>query len=165
LANLRPRIRSLVANDKSPTVLFSRMLSPSHRRDINPDGVLLWELCESANGRAPLPPHVVVTSRAHDRNGNLKRRHYALVCSSATALQLTRGGTRDTAKLRNAGDEGKSIGSSQITSVVQRSSSTGKGKIYPITMRATLISPCCVQLVDARELTTQRAPAFGKRMS
>ena len=140
------------------------MLSPPHKRDSKPDGVLLWEMYQSAKGEEPLPPDVIVTSRAvRDDDGNLKkRRHYALVCASSTALGLTGRGTLNMGALQNTGHTGtdNTIGSSQVTSVVEQANSPSDGKVYEITMRATLADPYCVKLitpedVEPRELTAQ----------
>jgi hypothetical protein len=154
------KVRSLVANERNPAVLFSKMLSRAHSRDSDPDEVLLWEVYQSANGEEPLPRHIIVTSRAaRDRDGNLKRHHYALVCASSTALALTGGGTLNTGALQNTGTRNP-IGSSQVTSVVEQKNFTSEGKVYEIKMRATLSDPYCVKLItpedlEPRELTAQ----------
>src|SRR5258705_10031319 len=70
------KINSLVARDMRPAVIFNKMRSRAHARDSDPDGVLLWEIYEVAREAVPLPPHAIITSRAHDRRGKLKSRHY-----------------------------------------------------------------------------------------
>jgi hypothetical protein len=59
----------------------------------------------------------------------------------------------DIGKLRNFGDGGKPIGSSQVSAVVERTAVTGTGLSYPITARATLVAPYAVQLTAPRELS------------
>ena len=158
------KVQSLVANERNPAVLFSQMRSPAHSRDSNPDGVLLWEVYQSANGEEPLPPNVIVTSRAvRDDDGNLKRHHYALVCASSTALGLTGGGTLNTGALRNTGT-GKSIGSSQVTSVVEQINLTSEGKVYEIKMRATLADPYCVKLITPEDLAPRELTAQERQL-
>ena len=68
-------------------------------------------------------------------------------------LRSSRGGELDTRRLRNFGDNGKSVGSSQVTAVVERTSHTGDGRLYPITARATLVAPYAVQLAHPRLLS------------
>jgi hypothetical protein len=148
------KIRTLLARDAQPTVVFSRMRTAPHRRDSNPDGVLLWEEYETHNGTAPLPPHVVVISRAHDRNGSLKDVYYALVCESEVGIPRSGGGSLDAGMLRNLGEGGRRIGASQITAVVEMRTGQGiPGLSYPITARATLVAPFSVRLTKPRLLT------------
>ena len=63
------------------------------------------------------------------------------------------GGTLDSGALRNFGSDGKSVGSSQITAVVERTTYNGEGRSYPITMRETLFAPYAVQLAEQRKLS------------
>jgi hypothetical protein len=143
----------LLARDPHPAILFSLMLSAPHRRDSNPDGVLLWEAYQTQRGKMPLPPHAIVISRAHERNGSPKQRYYAFVCENPAGLSHSGGGTVDMGKLRNFGDGGKPIGSSQISAVVERVARTGTGLSYPVTARATLVTPYAVQLAAPRVLS------------
>jgi hypothetical protein len=129
------------------------MLTAAHRRDSNPDGVLLWEAFHAPEGKVPLPPHVIVISRAHDSKGNPKQRYYALVCKNSAGISHSGGGTLDAGTLRNLGDSGKPIGSSQITAVVERAVRDGNARPYPITARATLVAPYAVQLASPRQLS------------
>jgi hypothetical protein len=147
------KVTLLAAKQPSVEVLFSKMRSFPNPRDSDPDAVLLWEAYETSTGRVPIPPHVVVTSRAHDRKGRLKSRHYALVCANLTCVLRGGGGTLDSGTLRNFGGDGKSIGASQITAVVERTTSISQGQPYPITARATLIAPYAVRLAKQRTLS------------
>jgi hypothetical protein len=105
------KVTLLAASKPNVEVLFSKMRSSPNPRDSDPDAVLLWEAYETSTGRVPIPPHVVVTSRAHDRKGRLKSRHYALVCANPMCVLRSGGGTLDSGTLRNFGGDGKSIGS------------------------------------------------------
>src|SRR6266481_2972127 len=96
------------------------MASQPHARDSTPDGVLLWQTYVTAGGERPLPPYVVVTSRAHTSNGSPKMKHYALVCWSDSSILRNGGGMLDPAKLRNIGESGKPVGASQVTAVVEQ---------------------------------------------
>jgi hypothetical protein len=148
------KVRLLLASDSRPAVVFSKMRCDAHSRDSDPGGVLLWEAYEVASGEMPLPPHAIVTSRAHDSKGRLKSRHYALVCENPAGVSATMGETLDTGSLRNFGDGGRPIGSSQITAVVERTTSSRHGLLYPIIARATLVAPYAVQLSAPRQLSS-----------
>ena len=146
------QVRHLVARDAHPEVIFSEMPSRAHRRDRSPDGVLLWENYVTSTGTERLPPHVVVISRAHQKNGRLKKVYYALVCENPLGIVRSGGGSVESWTLLNP--SGKRIGSSQITAVVERRPRNGTGRIYPVTARAVLAAPLYfVQLTGARELT------------
>src|SRR5262249_9925546 len=149
------QIKLLLTKDPHPLVLFSLMLSRPHRRDSHPDGVLLWEAYQTAEGEIPLPPHAIVISRAHDSKGRLKQRYYALVCENPMGILHSGRGTLETRTLRNFGNGGKPVGSSQVTAVVERTTSHGEGRSYPITASATLITPYAVPLTASRKLSEQ----------
>jgi hypothetical protein len=148
------KIRLLTALDPRPAVFFSQMVTPPHARDSNPDAVLLWQAYKMPSGAiVSLPPHAVIISRAHDKKGNQKSRHYALVCENRSGYRSSRGGELDTRTLRNYGDGGKCVGSSQVTAVVERKGCNGEGRLYPITARGTLVAPYAVQLAAPRLLS------------
>jgi hypothetical protein len=149
------QIKLLLTKDPRPLVLFSLMLSRPHRRDSHPDGVLLWEAYKTTGGEIPLPPHAIVLSRAHDSKGRPKQVYYALVCENPTGILHSGHGMLDTRTLRNFGDSGKPVGSSQVTAVVERTRPHDKGRSYPITARATLTAPYAVQLTGQRKLSEQ----------
>jgi hypothetical protein len=149
------KIRQLVTAYPHPAVVFSKMRSNAHSRDHHPDGVLLWQAYHSNGGDVSLPPYVVVTSRAHASKGRLKTHHYALVCENQAGLPKSGGGILDIGSLRNYGEGGKSIGSSQITAVVQRAASSCDSMSYPVTARATLAAPYAVQLSAPRQLSAR----------
>jgi hypothetical protein len=131
------------------------MLSRPHRRDSHPDGVLLWEAYKTTEGEIRLPPHAIVISRAHDSNGRPKQRYYALVCENPMAILHGGHGMLDTRTLRNFGNGGKPVGSSQVTAVVERTTPHDRGRSYGITARATLTAPYAVQLTAQRKLSEQ----------
>jgi hypothetical protein len=87
------KIRTALAKHTQLAVIFSLMKAKPHKRDSDPDGVLLWECYESPRGTVPLPAHAVVISRAHDRNGVQKTRYYALVCENSAGIPHSGGGT------------------------------------------------------------------------
>jgi hypothetical protein len=139
-----------------PAVLFSLMLSKPHKRDRDPEGVLLWESYHSTGGTVPLPPHAIVISRAHDSKGRPKSRYYALVCANPAGIPHSNGRILDTRTLRNLGEHGRRIGTSQITAVVERSAAQpDNGHQYPTTVCATLVAPYFVKLVAPRLLSSR----------
>jgi hypothetical protein len=147
-------IRLLAAGVPQPLVIFSLMPTRPHQRDSNPDGVLLWEEYETATGTtAPLPPHVVLCSGAHDKNGRQRSRYFVLVCENPSGIPHSGGGKIDTRTLRNFGDGGKPLDPRQGTAVVETTTRHDKGAPYPITARATLTAPYAVQLAKPRTLS------------
>src|SRR5262249_30323592 len=134
------QIKLLLTKDPHPLVRLILMVSRPHRRDSHPDGVLLWEAYQTAEGEIPLPPHAIVISRAHDSKGRPKQRYYALVCENPMGILHSGRGTLDTRTLRNFGNGGKTVGSSQVTAVVEQTTSHGEGRSYPITSPLTLYS-------------------------
>jgi hypothetical protein len=147
------KIRLPAAKQPRPAVLFSLMRTAAHRRDRDPDGVLLWEAYVATTGEIELPAHAIVISRAHDSTGSPKSRYYALVCENPSGIPDSGGGTLDTGILRNSGDGGGPVGPSQITAVVERRSAPSGGLQYPITARATLVAPYAVTLAAPRQLS------------
>jgi hypothetical protein len=146
------QVRHLLARDACSEVVFSEMPSRAHVRDSNPEGVLLWDKYVTSTGTERLPPHVIVISRAHQKNGRRKEVYYALVCENPLGILRSGGGSVESCTLRNP--SGKRVGSSQITAVVERMPRNGTGLIYPITARAVLAAPYYfVRLTGARELT------------
>jgi hypothetical protein len=128
------------------------MPSKAHARDSNPEGVLLWEKYVTSTGPKRLPQHVVIISRAHQKNGSRKEVYYALVCENSLGILRSSGGSVESWTLRNP--SGKQVDRRQITAVVERIPGNGTGLIYPITARAVLAAPYYfVRLTGARELT------------
>lgn len=149
----RQAIDLLLKKEPSPAVLFSLMRSRPHPRDSNPDGVLLWNTYLTGKRELPLPPHVIVTSRAHAKDGRPKSRYHALVCKSRSSILRKKGGTLDAGTLRNIGERGRPVGPSQVTAAVELSEPTGTSMQYEITARATLASPYVAALSCPRELS------------
>jgi hypothetical protein len=139
--------------EPKPIVIFSLMRTPAHARDAEPDGVVLWQAFLSDQRERPIPAHVVVTSSAHSRNGSPKRRHFALVCESAVSLRKSGGGSLDAGTLRNFGENGRPIGSSQVTAVVEHNGLVARSLLYPISARAWLTSPFIATLTSPRPLS------------
>lgn len=142
--NVGPSIRAL-ANGRLPEVLFSPIASPARRCDQTPEAIARWTAAETLEGDCfEIPLGSIVTSRW----SNNKRQHFALVCYSETPLGPISSDHRIHAKsLRNL-VSGRQVGSSQVTSVVERVVGQGIGRSYPIAMRIALAAPYFVRLLN-----------------
>lgn len=144
-----PSIQPLLELQPEPEVIFSPILSKPKAHDVSPLGVVVWGAGMAINGeRFELPPFSIVTSRVTDR-GELAR-HYALVCSSDTPLQIAMGGPEihfgEVTNLRSKNP----MGPSQVTAVIERSGRSKSGPKYPVAWRARLIYPYVVRLIEGR---------------
>jgi limonene-1,2-epoxide hydrolase len=128
-------------------VLFSVMKSKPKAHDVSPSRVLAWRSYVDLDKVVrPLPHHVLVTSRASRRD-----HHYALMCRSESALDISDEGPFDPSAYRNFG-AGGAVGNSQVTALLERCApdrSTG----YRIAMRARLTGGLWVKLIDPVEVT------------
>ncbi|WP_410452711.1 hypothetical protein [Paraburkholderia sp. UCT31] len=71
----------------SLAAVFSPMPSRPKAIDVTPGDVALWTARVAADGSvSPLPPHVLITSRATLPSGKRKLHHYALTCRADTPL-------------------------------------------------------------------------------
>lgn len=129
-------------------VLFSVMKSRPKAQDMSPSRVLAWQSYVNADGIVrPLPKHVLVTSRAGNRDC-----HYALVCHSNESLAVSDGGPFDPTAFRNYG-AGGAVGASQVTALIERCAPDGRSEDYRVAMRARLTGGLWVKLVDPVEVT------------
>jgi hypothetical protein len=128
-------------------VLFSVMKSKPKARDVAPARVLAWRSYVAGDGVIrPLPRNVLVTSRASGRD-----HHYALMCRSESALDVSDEGPFDPSAYRNFGAGGV-VGSSQVTALLERCAPDGFSD-YRIAMRARLTGGLWVKLIDPAEVT------------
>jgi hypothetical protein len=155
----------LLARDPTPSILFSIMKGKPRRADVSPSGVLIWTSYVDSGGRLqPLPSHALVLSRSVTALAE-KRRHYALVCESSTPLRLGRLGGLNSAHFRNLGSSAPSIGSSQVTAVIEHVLSDNGGVVrgddgtelgrtlgahYDVNMMANMAKPYFVRLAQPR---------------
>lgn len=134
-----PALVTLLRRGVEPEVLFSPISVRPRDVDVRPTGVLRWLGGLTLDGDPyTLPATAHVTSREKTTA------HYALVCSSTTALELRDQGRLDIGTLRNIAS-GRRVGASQVTAVVARSGPTG-GRIYPVLLRARLVWPYLLRL-------------------
>lgn len=123
-------------------VIFSVMKSRPKPADVAPDVVIAWRSYVDAEGVVrPIPPNVLVTSRATRRNC-----HYALMCRSDRPLTVDDHEPFDPAAYRNYG-AGRGVGASQVTALLERCAPDGRSD-YRVAMRAELTGALWVKLID-----------------
>lgn len=131
-------------------VFFTPMKSAPKSMDVAPSTLVLWNSYEDEWGQAaPLPAHILVTSRGNtsERDG-LKQLHYALICRSARSLQAPAlHQTVDPSAVCNLVSQNRT-GASQVTAVVRTRTSREPGRPYPVQFRATLAEPGFVRLLQ-----------------
>lgn len=151
---LGANVDALAVEECKPIAVFSAMPSKPKKMDAAPDAVLLWTAYEAQNGgMAPLPPHVLITSRGHSGEAT-KTRHYALLCRSATSIQaepITKTEVVPAALCNLV--SGKPLGASQVTAVVRCTGEAPRGaRAYPIAFTAGLWGGRYVRLLAPRPL-------------
>jgi hypothetical protein len=135
-------------------VVFSTMKSRPKAHDVTPTRVVMWRrYIGNDKIERPLPPHVVVTSRATTSLGE-KMRHFALVCHSDAPLVLQRGVPFDPSAYRNASAAEAPVGASQVTALLRRTGEPSNQTDYEANITASLIGAYWVRLSDPREVST-----------
>jgi hypothetical protein len=173
---LGSNLTRLLARDPAPSILFSIMKGKPRRADVNPSGVLVWASYVDSGGRLqPLPRTALVLSRAATTLSE-KRRHYALVCESSTPLRLERLGALNSAHFRNLGSSAPSVGSSQVTAVIEHVASDysgvvrGEGGIelgrplgaqYDVNLVAQMAKPYFVRLAQPKLISADMRLRLG----
>lgn len=134
----------LIAQTDHPQVLFSPIRGRPRAVDLSPSLVVTWTAYETMDGRwFPLPPGLRV--RSHKRDHAAETAHYALVCSSESALAIGDYGRIDPRFLRNL-VSGHPLGASQVTAVVERLDAPTDEASYVVAMKARLVDPYFVRL-------------------
>lgn len=145
--SVAPSLRELLGLDDRPEVIFSPMLSRPTKADVKPSAVARWRRAWDLEGRPfVIPRHSLVTSRFSE----CRPRHFALVCHSERPLHhRSSGETLSLSELRNLA-RGTPVGSSQVTSVVQRTLGVAHVpcRSYRVGFRAILHPPYFVKLAD-----------------
>ena len=140
-----PSIAILIQKTIKPVLVFSPIRSAPRTCDAAPEYIARWTKAETMSGDAyALPAHSIVTSRSGAQGPS--RSHYALVCSSATTLQLEPDPeTLAFGELRNL-LSGRPLGASQVTAVVSRNTKELGGALYRATLMVELCAPYFVRL-------------------
>ncbi|MDE1865636.1 MAG: hypothetical protein KGH94_03310 [Candidatus Micrarchaeota archaeon] len=150
---LGPSLPVLVNKTKHPEILFSIMKSRPKTIDSNPNAVSLWsEYIDESGHPRPLPEYVLILSRAITKSG-MKKRSYALVCHSDITISLSHGTHIDISHLRNLSGQGRKVGFSQVTAIVEHTSSVDRGISYEINLRALLKPPYLIKLAHPVRLS------------
>lgn len=140
--SVAPGLVELLRRKGHPEVLFSPIKSRPRAFDVRPPAVVRWRGGVTLGGeRIALPPTARVMS------GHSRAVHYALVCSSDNPLGIADLGRLRFDALRNL-VSANPLGASQVTSVVERLAGHHSGREYIIAMRARLVAPYFVRLVD-----------------
>jgi len=147
-------VSALARLRKPVEVIFSIMKSRPKSADLNPSRTFVWRrYIDQDGGVRPLPPHVLVTSRANSATGP-KTRHFALMCWSDRPLSIEYGRPFDPSAFLNAGGAGAPVGASQVTALLRRTS-RGTGRTdYEANLRAWLVGGYWVRLADPVELSS-----------
>lgn len=143
-----PSILTLIEATSEPVVVFTPMRSPAAVRDQYPLGIGLWTSAIGLDGKPfEMPRGSYVTSGL--RSDTTPSHHYALVCQhdSPLDLDLPAQNWLDDQQLRNL-RSGSRVGSSQVTSVVRRTTELETQRRYRVTLMARLVAPYQVTLGD-----------------
>jgi hypothetical protein len=145
-------IRTLQEREAEPLALFSPIAGRAALRDSAPDAVVAWRTYRDATGGAtPLPPGVLVISRASSATGGPKR-YYGLFCSSAAPLALTPHAEVEIGLLRNV--KGTNwVGDQQTTAVVSVDASGVPRRRYAVSLAARLVEPYYAEMLEPVRLT------------
>jgi len=139
-------ITELARQYPDPDVLFSPIKGKPRECDALPKSIVVWTHGETIDQRPyQLPPHSMVTSRFAEASP--KQAHYALVCFSTQAIDLSQNGPTLAFKcLRNL-VSGKHLGASQVTAVVTVARDAAEARAdYQVAFRARLVAPYFIRL-------------------
>jgi len=99
-----------------------------------------------------LPKHVFITSRAKAR-GNLKQKHYALVCKKKEEILEEHWKNLKLSQYKNINSNKNLIAHSQVTAILEpNGGSNGITTEYSIMFAADLVYPYFITLVNPVEL-------------
>ena len=143
---LTPSMYQLLKLEQSPEVIFSPIISSPKQIDISPPSIVKWKSAQDLNNQPfILPVNINITSRA------TSPRHYALVCYSEQSLKLSMGQSFSINNLRNLLTN-KQVGGSQVSAVVKYSDNEERGTQYYVALRAQLMAPFFIKLLDPEPL-------------
>jgi hypothetical protein len=148
---LGPSIRSLIAVECNPLVLFSPTRSPARAVDAAPRSVVVWSRAHTLAGEEyVLPASSLITSHSDPQTPKLV--HYALVCHSSVPVRFQPSGMPIVLpSLRNL-QTGNPVGASQVTAVVTPIETDAHAPAYDVAYQAALVPPYFLRLFDPRPL-------------
>lgn len=140
-------IGDLCGRDADASALFSPMAGRAAAHDSAPDAVVAWRSYRDAIGStSPLPPGVLVVSRASSATGGTKR-YYGLFCSTTSPLALQPQTELEIGMLRNLTGT-KWVGDQQTTAVVAVDPSGRPRRRYPVSLIARLVEPYYAEMLE-----------------
>lgn len=143
-----PSLKALVATTSRPQVVFTPMRSRPAQRDVAPSVTAEWHRGHGLDGG---PFEVPSTSRVTSRFSPSRSHHYALVCRSDRPLTVGAASTPWFAAdhVRNL-RSGAQVGSSQVTSVVERVACALRWEpsAYQVAFFADLVAPYFIRLTE-----------------
>lgn len=142
--------KAVASLEPSPQVVFSTIRGVANARDSQPTVVVMWLSSAVRFGQSqPLPPNVLVTSRAHTQSGLVKQAHFALICRSDSSLTPVSNIELNFRTLRNL-RTGRPLGYSQVTAVVEMSGENvaAQSKTYAVELMATWQWPFVAKLTN-----------------
>ena len=140
-------IGELRGRDADASALFSPMAGRAAAHDSAPDAVVAWRSYRDAAGLTkPLPPGVLVVSRALSATGGAKR-SYGLFCSTTSPLALQPQSEIEIGMLRNLTGT-KWVGDQQTTAVVRVDPSGHPRRRYPVSLIARLVEPYYAEMLQ-----------------
>jgi hypothetical protein len=147
----------VAARERFPQVVFSAIRSLANLRDSQPSRVVMWLSSSDPSGRSlPLPPYVLVTSRAHTQSGLPKQAHFALLCRSDSNLTPVSDVELNFCALRNL-RTGRPLGYSQVTAVVELPTAdvAPSSTTYPVELVAKWQRPFVARLTSPVTLVSE----------
>jgi hypothetical protein len=161
-----PSLQALLQVNKSPTIVFSPMLSRPAKIDVMPDCVAVWTTATGMDGsKYEFPQHSFVSSRV---TPSRVRRHFALVCATDAEIRdrSTDGQCVYRSELRNYLSNNE-LGASQVTAVVRRIKevATRLERPHRIAFKAQLTYPYLVELQHPQPIGGVREAFAFKRPS
>jgi hypothetical protein len=164
VGNAPARLTRVLAHAGQPVrVIFSIMKSKPKAADAQAEHLLVWRAYIDAEGvERALPSGSIVTSRAGTAT-KLKRAHYALVCRSERGLDLDKNGVRfDPEAFRNAGEQGRPVGASQVTALLRQVAGQRSNGPYAVNMEAELTGGYWVRLTSPMLLARRALSALDR---
>jgi hypothetical protein len=137
-------------------VLFSIMKSKPKLVDVSPSTTFIWRQFVDYDGRPrPVPLGSLITSRGESATG-LKRSHFALFCKSPEPLVLGDFGSFDPRAYRNLGEAGGSIGPSQVTALLRKTTEESQDGDYRINLKAKMFGSYWAKLIDPVKIDIEK---------
>jgi hypothetical protein len=163
VGNAPNRSTTSLARDRVDVdVIFSIMKSRPKMVDVAPSTTLIWRRFVDTEGQErQIPRGSLVTSRGESQN-RLKRSHFALFCRTSSPLELGDFGPFDPSAYRNVGEVGGSIGHSQVTALLRRTTPEVPDRAsYRVNLKARLFGSYWAKLTDPIPMDSDKQRALS----